>query len=80
MQLTPTQEQKLHDIVSEVKQRAGKLANQASEKIQEIHPQEKVRQAGQLIKNHPVQSLAIGATVGGLLGALLAHQRKVRRA
>lgn len=87
MQLTPTQEQKLQDIghkaqeiVSDMKERAEKLASKASEKMQEIHTQEMVRDAGELIKKHPMQSLAVGAAVGGLLGALLAHQRRAHRA
>lgn len=87
MQLTPTQEQKLHEIsqkaqeiVHDVKHRAESLASKASQKVQEIHPQEMVRDAGELIKKHPMQSLAVGAIVGGLLGALLAQPRKARHA
>ncbi|MFN8612100.1 MAG: hypothetical protein U0931_31435 [Vulcanimicrobiota bacterium] len=87
MQLTPNQEQKLQDmsqkaqdIVQEVKHRAENLASQASQKMQEIDAREMVRQAGQMIKSHPVRALAIGAAVGGVLGAMLAQPRKGRRA
>jgi len=85
LQLTPEQEQKLHDfsakaqeMAQDVKGRAEKLASKASEKMSEIHPQEMVRDAGEMIKKHPMESLAVGAVVGGLLGALLA--RRGRRA
>ncbi|MBS2037920.1 DUF883 family protein [bacterium] len=87
MQLTANQEQKLQeisqkaqDIVHDVKHRAESLASKASEKVQEIDAREMIREAGERIKKHPMQSLAIGAAVGGLLGAMLAHQRKGRRA
>ncbi|MBN9420528.1 hypothetical protein ABS71_02745 [bacterium SCN 62-11] len=70
--------QKAQEIAHDVKQRAEDLAHKASEKISEIHPQEIVRDAGALIKKHPMQSLAVGAVVGGLIGALFA--RRARRA
>ena len=96
LQLTPEQEQKLHDvsakaqhqaeqvshkaqeIAHDVKGRAEKFAHHASETMSEIPPQEMVRDAGEMIKKHPMQSLAVGAVVGGLIGALLA--RRGRRA
>lgn len=96
MQLTPEQEQKLHDfsaaakdkagqvsqkaqeIAQDVKERAEKLAHKASEKMAEIHTQDMVRDAGEIIKKHPLQSLAVGAVLGGLLGAMLT--RRGRRA
>lgn len=96
LQLTPEQEQKLHDFSTaakdkagqvsqkaqefahDVKERAEKLAHKASEKMSEIHPQDVVRDAGEVIKKHPLQSLAAGAVLGGLLGAVLT--RRGRRA
>lgn len=96
LQLTPEQEQKLHDfsaaakdkagqvsqkaqeLAHDVKERAEKFAHKASEKMSEIHPQDMVRDAGEVIKKHPLQSLAVGAVLGGLLGAVLS--RRARRA
>lgn len=70
---------KAQEMAHDVKERAEKLAHQASEKMSEIHPQEILRDAGELIKKHPLQALAAGAIVGGLLG-LLMSQRRGRRA
>jgi len=71
--------QKAQEIAQDVKGRAEKLAHKASEKMAEIHPDEIVRDAGELIKKHPLQALAAGALIGGLMGALVA-QRRGRRA
>ena len=66
------------EIVHDVKERAEKLAHQASEKMSEIQPDAIVRDAGEMIKKYPMQSLAAGALLGGLLGMLVA--RRGRRA
>ena len=71
--------QKAQEIAHDVKHQAEKLAHKASEKMSEIHPNEIVRDAGELIKKHPMQALATGAIIGGLLGMLVA-QRRARRA
>lgn len=96
LQLTPEQEQKLHefsakaqvkaeqvsqkaqDFAHDVKERAEKLVHKAGEKMSEIPTREMVRDAGEMIKNNPMQSLAVGALVGGVIGALLS--RRGRRA
>ena len=70
---------KAQEIAHDVKDRAEKLAHKASEKMSEIHPDEIVRDAGELIKKHPMQALAAGAIIGGLVGMLVA-QRRGRRA
>jgi len=67
--------QKAQDIAHDVKERAEKLAHKASEKMSEIHPDEIVRDAGEMIKKHPMQALAAGAIIGGLLGVLVAQRR-----
>jgi ElaB/YqjD/DUF883 family membrane-anchored ribosome-binding protein len=85
LQLTPEQEQKFQDLKAKAEHKAQELAHdvkefahKAGEKISEIHPQDIVRDTGEMIKKHPMQSLAVGAVVGGLIGALLA--RRGRRA
>ncbi|MBX3170189.1 MAG: DUF883 family protein [Candidatus Eremiobacteraeota bacterium] len=89
LQLTPEQEQKLHDFSAAAKDKAGQVSQKAQEIAQdvkeraekmmsEIHPQDMVRDAGEVIKKHPLQSLAVGAVIGGLLGAALT--RRGRRA
>lgn len=68
----------LHDFSARAQGMAQDVKVQAEKLVSEIHPQEMVRDAGAMIKKHPLESLAVGAVVGGLLGALLA--RRGRRA
>lgn len=71
--------QKAQEIAHDVKERAEKLAHKASDKMSEIHPNEIIHDAGEMIKKHPMKALAAGAVLGGLAGMLVA-QRRGRRA